>query len=52
MESLRLEEENIIKDIRNIFRLKIFFFRNLFEHEEEDYYKSVIINNFHSNNYI
>ena len=62
MESLILEVENIIKDIRNLFRLQketksikdriIRDIRNLFEHEEEDYYKSVRINNFWSNNYI
>ena len=79
MESLSLEVENIIKDLRNLFRLKKNLnytaikdirndFRleketkankdrihrdtkNLFEYEEEDYYKPVIVNNFRSNNY-
>ena len=60
MESLSLEEENIIKDIRNLIRqekeskaIKDKILRdieNLFEHEkeEENYYKPV--NNFWSNN--
>ena len=70
MEWSRLEEnknieENIIKDVRNIFRLKkrkkekkaikfrIFRdIRNLFHLEEKDYYKTVRENNFWSNNYI
>ena len=56
IKSSRLEkdkkiEDNVIKDIRNLFKLKkenkaikckvIRDIRNLFEHEEEDYYKSV-----------
>ena len=55
-------EENIIRDVRNLFRLKkeneaikdriIRDIRNLFEHEEEDYYKPVRAGNFWSNNYI
>ena len=64
MESLSLEEWNIIKDIRNLFRqgketnaikdriLKDI--KNLFEHEEEEenYYEPVRVSNFWSNNYI
>ena len=50
MENPRPEEENIIKDIRNLFRLKketkaikdriLWDIKNLFEHEkeEENYY--------------
>ena len=63
-------EENIIKDVRNLFRLKkeinvtaikenkvikdriLRDIRNIFEHEEEDYFKSVRVGNFWSNNYI
>ena len=53
-----------MKHARNIFRLKkeindttvkdriIRDIRNLFEHEEEDYYKPVRVGNFWSNNYI
>ena len=80
MQSLSLEEGNIIKDRRNPFRLKkelnyttikdirnlfrieketkaikdkiLRDIKNLFEYEEEDYYKPVIVNNFPSNNYI
>ena len=64
MESLSLEEENIIKDIRNLFRQEketkaikdriLRDIKNLFEHEEEEenYYKSVRVSNFWSNNYI
>ena len=60
MESSSLEEENIIKDVRNPFRLKkeiddtaIKDIRNLFEREkEEDYYKPVGVSNICSNNYI
>ena len=63
MESLGLEEENIIKDIRNRFRLEketkaikdriLRDIRNLFEHEEEEnYYKPVRVSNFWSNNCI
>ena len=63
MESLSLEKENIIKDIRNLFRLKketkatwsriLRDIKNLFEHkEEENYYKTVRVSNFLSNNYI
>ena len=53
---------NIIKDIRNVFRLEkenkdikdriIRDIENLFEYQEEDYYKLVIVNNFRSNHYI
>ena len=66
---LKVEEEkrivdNIIKDVRNLFRLRneneaikgkiISDVRNLFglENEEEDYYKPVIVGNFLRNNYI
>ena len=64
MESLSFEEENITKDIRNLFRLEketkankgIIHrdIKNLFEHEEEEenYYKPVRVSNFWSNNYI
>ena len=48
MESLSLEKENVIKFIRNLFRLKketkaiknrtLRDIKNLFEHEEENYY--------------
>ena len=50
MENLRLEEENIIKDIRNLFRREkeikdriLRGIKNLFEHEKEkeNYYKPV-----------
>ena len=45
------------KHIRNLFRLKkeneaIKDTRNLFEHEEEDYYKPVRKGNLRSNNYV
>ena len=62
MESLSLEEENIIKDIRNLFRLKrdikgindmvLRNIKNLFEYEKEEeiYYKPVRVNNFWSTN--
>ena len=80
MENQKPEEEKIIKDIRNLFRLKkelnytaikditnifrleketkaiknriIRDIKSLFEHEEENYYKRVRVNNFWSNNYI
>ena len=57
-ESLNPEEENIIKDLRNLFRLKkeikeikdmvLRNIKNLFtyEKEEENYYKPVRLNNF------
>ena len=57
MKNLRPEEENIIKNIRNLFRLeketkgikdKILIDKNLFE----EYYKPIKVNNFWSNNYI
>ena len=63
MESLSLEEENIITDIKNLFRLEkeikanndriLRNIKNLFEHEEteETYYKPVGVSNFWSNNY-
>ena len=41
-------EDNIIKDIRNIFKIK----REFFEHEEEDYCKPVKVGNFWINNFI
>ena len=57
MECLTLKEENIIKDIRNLFRLEketktikdrvLTDIKNLFEHEEEEnYYKPVRVSNF------
>ena len=62
MESLSPKEKNIIKNIRNLFRLEkgtkaikdriIRDIKNPFEYEEEDYYKPVVTNNFRSNNYI
>ena len=63
MENPRSEEEKIIKDIRNIFRLKkevkgikdiaLRNIKNIFEYEkEEENYKPVRVNNFWSNNYI
>ena len=62
MESLSPKEKNIIKNIRNLFRLEkgtkaikdriIRDIKNPFEYEEEDYYKPVVTNNFQSNNYI
>ena len=64
MESLSLEEENIIKDIRNLFRLEkeakaikdriLRDIKHLFEdkEEEENCYNPVRVNNFWSNNYI
>ena len=68
MENLRPEEENIIKDVRNLFRLEkrkkkttdttIKGIRNPFrikkenEHEEENYYKPVRVGKFRSNNYV
>ena len=61
-ENARPKVEKIIKDIRNLFRLKketkaikdkiLRDVRNLFEHEQENYYKPVRVNNFSSNNYI
>ena len=59
-----LEEDNIIKDIRNIFRQEkktkaikdriLRDIKNLFQHKEreENYYKPVRVSNFWSNNYI
>ena len=59
MNRLRLEEnerteDSIIKDIKNLFRLKkenepleiISDIRNLSEHEEKDYYKPVRVGKF------
>ena len=53
---------NTIKNIRKLFRLKkeneaiknrvIRDIRNLFEHEEEDYFKPLRVGNFWSNKYI
>ena len=53
---------NTIKNIRKLFRLKkeneaiknrvIRDIRNLFQHEEEDYFKPVRVGNFWSNKYI
>ena len=60
MESLSLEEENIIKDIRNLFGLEkeskvikdriLRDIKNFFEHEKEElnYYKPVRVSNFWS----
>ena len=60
----RPEEENTIKDIKNLFRLEketkatkdkiLRDTKNLFEHgkEEENYSKPVRVSNFWSNNYI
>ena len=58
MKNLRSEEENIIKNIRNLFRVgketkevkdkRLRDIENLFE----EYYKPVTVNNFWSNNYI
>ena len=63
MENLCLEEENIVKDIRNLFRLEketkaiedriLRDIKNLFELEEEDnYYKPGKISDSWSNDYI
>ena len=63
MKKIKKVEENIIKDVRNLFKLKnknkaiqeriITYIRNLFEHEEEEnYYKPVRLGNFWDNNYI
>ena len=56
IESLSLEKENIIKDMRNLFRLKkeakaikdriLRETKNLFEYEEEFCYKPIIANIF------
>ena len=60
MQSLSLEEENIIKDIRNLLRLEketkaikdriLKDIKNLFEHkkEQEHYYKPFRVSNFWS----
>ena len=55
-------EENIIKRIRNLFKLKkeneaikeriIRDIRTLYEQEEKDYYKSIRAGNFWNNNYV
>ena len=55
-------DDTTVKDIRNLYGLKkenkaiknriIRDFRNLFEHQEEDYYKPVRVGDFWSNNYI
>ena len=62
MKILNPEEENMIKDMRNLFRLEketkaikdriLRDIKNLFEREEENYYKPVRENDFSSNNYI
>ena len=63
IESSSLEEENIIKDIRRLFKLEneikiiegkiIWDIKNLSEHEEEEnYWKPVRVSNFWSNNYL
>ena len=56
------KDDSTVKDIRNLFSLRkeneaikdkiIRDFKNLIEHEEEDYYKPVRESNFWSNNYI
>ena len=62
MESLSLEEENIIKGKRNLFRLEketeaikykiLRNIKNLFEHEEEEnYFKPVRVSSFLGSNY-
>ena len=52
-------KENLIKDVRNLFRLKktkrdkwYRDIRNVFEHEKENHYQPVRVGNFWSNNYI
>ena len=63
MENPRLEDENVIEDIRNLLRLRretkaikdrsLRDIKNLFEHEEEEnYYKPVRVSNCWNNNYI
>ena len=63
MESLSLEKGNIIKDIRNLFRVEkktkaikdaiLRYIKDLFEHEKEDsFYKPVRLSNFLNSNYI
>ena len=59
MESLSLKEENIIKDIRNLFRLKKKLKQLKTEYLEilriylsMNYHQPVTVNNFWSNNYI
>ena len=61
MKSSRLEKDNIMKNAKNLFRLKkenkaiknriVRDIRNLVEHEE-DYYKPLRVGNSLSNNYI
>ena len=60
IESLSLEEENIIKDIWNVFRLEKEtkairdYKRLIFEHKKEEvsYYTPVRVSNFLGNNWI
>ena len=61
LEEDKNKEENIIKYVKNLFRLKqnkaikyriLRNIRNIFEHEQEDHYKSVRGGNFWSSNYI
>ena len=52
MKSLSLEEGNIIKDIRNLFRLKRKLNYTTIEHEEKNCYRPIRVSNFWSNNYI
>ena len=62
MESLSLEEENIIKDIGSLFRQEketksikdriLRDIKNFLEHEEGKYYKPVRVNNIWSNDHI
>ena len=51
----KMSKDNIVKDIRNLFRLKkkiVRCIKSLFEQQEEDYYISVRVDNFCSYNYI
>ena len=47
-----LDQKKKIKELKKDIRDKIRDIRNLFEHEEEHYYKPVRVGNFRSNNYI
>ena len=61
MESLNPKEENVIKDIRNLFRQQketkaskdriLRDIKNLFEHEENNQHKPVKLSNFWSKSY-
>ena len=62
MENLKLEENKITNDIRNLSNTRnsnkaikdiiLRDIKNLYEHEEESYHKPVRVNNFWINNYI